>query len=182
MARCAVESVKLVLIPHILKVPRDPDGFACIRWPALDMQLRFQVHVEEFPVSMTIPQQDMSLTGSPRVIPEQNFDLHARINLMPEPQAPSRRLWFGCGQCRRMCGRLYLPDEQERFLCRVCYGLWHTTLMSKQEHLWRVARRPEPPTRLEDLRVLPLWMRWHFEGKGGFKPWYGEKWEATKAA
>jgi hypothetical protein len=50
-----------------------------------------------------------------------------------KPRLGGTRIWFLC-ECGRRSGRLYLPDGQPIFQCRLCYNL---TYQSSQQHSHR---------------------------------------------
>lgn len=176
--RALVESVAIVLSPRCLRFPPMPNladpsrPWRLARWSA--GQVRFQVALasDGVPVSLTIPRQPVSIDPL-RWLPQQTIPLTS--DFISHRAGLHRRPWFRCPrrQCRRRCARLYLPDGQDLFACRHCYRLLYSSTLAQRRQLTAAARAALPPTSPSLIAALPLWYRWHTEGKGRKKFWRG---------
>ena len=170
--RCAlVESVPIVLTPRCLRLPPQPNladpsrPWRLAQWSS--SKLRFQVKAggDGVPVSLTIPLQPVSV-DPPRWLPQQSIPI--AHDLIPHLTGLRRRPCFRCPACERRCARLYLPDDRDRFACRPCCGLVHSSWVQR----WHTAI-PTPTSvsvgtvaPLAILRAYEVWERWLTEGKG----------------
>ena len=173
--RLVASRCRLLQLPHSL------------RWPSLGAHLLLHVehHRDGLPARILIPRQPILTSPTPRWLPAQTIRFTSDLLLAPSPGPPHRRLWFRCPgeHCHRRCSRLYLPlsiptgRPPTHFLCRFCHHLaYKSELTRPNEKISAAARSPLPPTSLDLLPALPLWLRWHTDGKGGKRYWKGVEW------
>ncbi len=64
------------------------------------------------------------------------------------PEWGGQRFWFVC-ECKRKCGKLYLPPGQSIFRCRICYNLAYRSSQTHDKQMdgirpKRASRRQRP--------------------------------------
>ncbi len=172
MTRALVESVSIVLTPRCLRLPLLRDGSRLACWQTGSVRFTVTIAPDGVPVSLRLPKQIVSAHPL-RVLPAQRIPLACDFIL--HPAGLRRRYWFRCPRraCRRRCARLYLPDGQDRFACRLCYRLLYTSTSRQRRQLTAAATAALPPTTLATIAALPLWLRWQAEGKGRHREWRG---------
>ena len=85
---------------------------------------------EKASIRVTLGDESILLGYSATHLNDESESIKDTVTLLPHPTQPLRR-YFGCPSCQRRCEKLYLPPEQIRFKCRLCYDLSYRT---RQEH------------------------------------------------
>ena len=175
--RALVESVPVVLNPRCLRLPAIPTAADPARpWRIARLscgQLWFLVDQSDgVPVRFTIPRQAFSIDPPRWLAPQTIPIVH---DLIAHPAGVRRRPWFLCPACERRCARLYLPDGQDRFACRLCFSLVHRSWKER----WHKAiptlhtLTTTSPFPSSGIQALPVLLRWANEGKGRKRHWRG---------
>ena len=60
--------------------------------------------------------------------------------LTTELHSGGRRYWFSCPECGHRVGKLHLPHEADRFLCRNCYDLTYLSCQESYKFKWFFAQ------------------------------------------
>jgi hypothetical protein len=181
--RALVESVAIVLNPRCLRLPAIPTPADPARpWRIARLscgQLWFRVDQSDgVPVRLIIPRQAFSIDPPRWLAPQTIPIVH---DLIAHPAGVRRRPWFLCPACERRCARLYLPDGQNCFACRLCCNLEYDSRASTHWRSYRAARNPFAlgPRLFANPSVFALCLRWSIEGKGRKRYWRGAEQVAT---
>ena len=183
MTRALVESVPIVLNPRCLRLPAIPTPADPARpWRIARLscgQLWFRLDQSDaVPVRLTIPRQAFNIDPPRWLAPQTIPIVH---DLIAHPAGVRRRPWFLCPACERRCARLYLPDGQDCFACRLCCRLEYRSRATTHWRSYRAAGNPFAlgPRHLANPSVFALCLRWSIEGKGRKRYWRGAEQVAT---
>lgn len=192
MPRALVESVPIVLTRQCLRLPPRPNladpsrPWRVALWSGSQLRFHLNVAGDGVPVALSIPPQPVCF-NPPRWIPPQTIPI--AHDFIPHPTGLRRRPWFRCPACQRPCTRLYLPDDEGRFACRLCFNLEYRSHSSIHWRVYRAAVQAGPSLSIppslsinQRIRALAVWYRWRTEGKGRKRSWRGKEQGAKPSA